>query len=141
MHALIIEDNAILAFAVEDELREMGYTSFDTVQSEDKAIAAAERRCPDLITADVRLTSGNGVSAVKTICADRSIAVVFIVGNRSDVSNYLPDAVIVPKPFTSCSLMSGVEAARAAASPLSVTAPLPSTSSSESFASEHSLER
>ena len=68
MHALIIEDQKLFAMLVEDELRELGYTSFDAADTEDAAIEAAGLRRPDLITADQRLASGLGVSASRAIC-------------------------------------------------------------------------
>lgn len=51
-HALIIEDELLLAFSVEEALRNLGYLTFDIVQSAPEAIEAAERKCPDLIIAD-----------------------------------------------------------------------------------------
>jgi DNA-binding response OmpR family regulator len=61
VHALIIEDQFLIASLIEDELRELDYISFDVVDREQEAVAAAERRCPDLITADDRLTNGSGI--------------------------------------------------------------------------------
>ena len=50
MHALIIEDECLIAMAIEDALRDCGFTSFDVAVSADEAVAAAARKCPDLIT-------------------------------------------------------------------------------------------
>ncbi|HEX8533819.1 MAG TPA: response regulator [Allosphingosinicella sp.] len=71
MHALIIEDQFLIAALIEEELRELGYSSFDVVDRELSAVAAAERKCPDLITADERLTDGSGVEAVQKICVTK----------------------------------------------------------------------
>jgi DNA-binding response OmpR family regulator len=67
MHALIIEDQFLIAALVEEELREIGFTSFDIVDREDVAVAAAAVRCPDLITGDENLASGSGMAAVQRI--------------------------------------------------------------------------
>ena len=99
MHALIIEDQKLFAMLVEDELRELGYTSFDVADTEDAAIEAAALRRPDLITADQRLASGLGVSAIRAICAHRQIPFVFITSYRDEVREQFPDAVLVGKPF------------------------------------------
>jgi DNA-binding response OmpR family regulator len=120
MHALVIEDSALLALAIEDELRELGYLSFDHSTSEEEAVAAAQRRCPDLITADNRLLNGSGIEAVKRICAERVIPVVFIVGEPADVSIMLPDATILEKPFSSDQLLAAVRQVREASSPTKV---------------------
>lgn len=98
-HALIIEDELLLAFSVEEALRNLGYSTFDIVQSAPEAIEAAERKCPDLIIADHQLIDGTGVDAVKVICADKPIAVVFVTGSRTKVRQHLSDAFIVDKPF------------------------------------------
>jgi CheY-like chemotaxis protein len=99
MHALIIEHVHIFALAVEDELRELGYTSIEVVDTDDDAIQSAARRCPDLITADQRLASGSGVNAIRAICGDRHIPFVFITSYRDEVREAFPEAVLVGKPF------------------------------------------
>lgn len=48
MHALIIEDESMIAIAVEDALRDCGFTSFDVAVSANEAATAAALRCPDL---------------------------------------------------------------------------------------------
>lgn len=60
MHALIIEDESMIAIAIEDALRTCGFTSFDIAVSADEAVTAAALRCPDLITADVQLRPAAG---------------------------------------------------------------------------------
>jgi len=111
MHALIIEDQFLVAALIEDVLRSLGYTSFDAVDREDDAIRAAEERCPDLITADHRITSGSGVSAVRVICANRAIPVVFISAYRSEVQKLAPGEVLIGKPFGERTLRDAVEQA------------------------------
>lgn len=99
MHALIIEDQVVFALLVEDELRELGYDSIDVVDTEAAAIQSAAKRCPDLITADQRLASGSGVSAIRAICADRHIPFVFITSYPEEVREELPEAPLLGKPF------------------------------------------
>ena len=99
MHALIIEDQFLIAALIEDELRDLGYTSFRTVDRQSDAVEAARIRCPDLITADDRLTEGSGIEAVRLICQGASIPVVFIVGDPEAFVAPIPDAVLIGKPF------------------------------------------
>src|SRR4051812_11847245 len=73
MHVLIIEDEPLIAMSIEDALRHCGATSFALAISLDAAVAAAKRRCPDLITADVQLAPGCGIDAVAAICATKVI--------------------------------------------------------------------
>ena len=99
MHALIIEDQFLIATLIEDELRELGYTSFRTVDRQSDAVEAARLRCPDLITADDRLTEGSGIEAVRLICRGASIPVVFIVGDPEGFVAPIAGAVLIGKPF------------------------------------------
>jgi len=111
MHALIIEDQAIIAMMLEDELCELGYTSFDVADTQEEAISAAKRRCPDLIAADDRLTTGSGIAAVRIICAEQSIPTVYIVGNPHELKTRLPDAIVLGKPYMADDLREAVERA------------------------------
>jgi DNA-binding response OmpR family regulator len=105
MHALIIEDEALIAMAIEDALRCCGFTSFDIVASAPEAVAAAETRCPDLITADVELRPGCGITAVQSICSGRPIPVLFITGSPAQVRIRMPGHALVEKPFRAAHIM------------------------------------
>ena len=79
-HVLIIEDQALIAMAIEDYLRGLGYLSFSFATNPAEAIAAAQDRSPDFITADVQLAPGCGIDAVTEICGSKSIPVLYITG-------------------------------------------------------------
>jgi DNA-binding response OmpR family regulator len=104
MHALIIEDEPLVAFAIQDHLCELGFTSFDLAATEGAAILRARERCPDLIAADVCLLEGTGIAAVQAICSARPVPVMFITGSAETVSAALPEAVVVSKPVNSTEL-------------------------------------
>lgn len=104
MHVLIIEDEPVIALAIEDVLRDCGCSSFDVAVSVDDAVAAAGRRCPDLITSDVRLAPGCGIDAVEAICRDKPIPVIFITGTPAEVRLRRPGDRILDKPFTAAGL-------------------------------------
>ena len=111
MHALIIEDESMIAIVIEDILRDIGFTSFDIAPSPQLAIEAAAKRCPDLITSDVQLKPGCGISTVITICERVFIPVIFITGNVADVKLRLPTCRAISKPFSAEQLSSAVTAA------------------------------
>jgi CheY-like chemotaxis protein len=115
MHALIIEDQPFIATLIEMHLRDVGYRSFDYAVTEAEAIAAARARSPDLITSDVRLAEGCGIAAVRAICADRAVSVVFITTSILEVGAQLPDAVVLAKPFGPADLKRAVQRAEAPA--------------------------
>ncbi len=97
MHALIIEDDNLIAIAIEEVLRECGFTSFHFAVSLDEAVAAARERCPRLITADVELKPGSGIDSVQTICSDNPIPVIFITARADAARSRMPP--VLSKPF------------------------------------------
>lgn len=105
MHALIIEDESLIAMAIEDALRGCGFTSFDFAASNEEALAAASRKCPDLITADVELKPGCGITAVQSICSEQPIPALFITGSPSQVRIRMPGHTLVEKPFSAERIM------------------------------------
>lgn len=111
MHALIIEDEGLIALQIEDILREIGYKSFDHASSVGDASDAARDRCPDLITADHRIIGGTGAQAVLKICAGKVIPVLFVTGSGTEVREQIPQALIVDKPFSTSTLCRLVEEA------------------------------
>ena len=100
MHALIIEDESLIAMAIEDALRGCGFESFDLAVSVEEAVTAAAIRCPDLITADVELRPGCGIDAVQSICADRPLCVLFVTGSPGEVRIRMPGHPLIEKPFS-----------------------------------------
>ena len=112
MHALIIEDEPVIAMLIEDQLRSHGFASFDFAVTESEAVAAAGRRCPDLITSDVQLHAGCGIAAVQAICRQRQIAVVFITASAWAVRERMPGATVVAKPFANGELHRAISATR-----------------------------
>jgi DNA-binding response OmpR family regulator len=114
MHALIIEDEPLIAMEIEDILRSHGYTSIDFAVSAAEAVAAAATRCPDLITSDVQLNPGSGLDAVEEICRGSPIPVIFITCNTADVCARLPQYPALRKPFRAASLEAALALAAAA---------------------------
>jgi DNA-binding response OmpR family regulator len=111
MHALIIEDESLIAMAIEDALRGCGFTSFDFAVSAEEAVAAAARKCPDLITADVELRPGCGITAVQSICSGQRIPVLFITGSPGEVRIRMPGHGLVEKPFSPDHIMDATKLA------------------------------
>lgn len=116
MHALIIEDDALIALSLEGLLRERGFNSCAIADTEAEAVAAAARRFPDLITADLRLRAGTGTGAVQTIRARQHVPVVYVTGNARDVGD-APADLLVEKPFSAATLTRAIEAAMAQVPP------------------------
>ncbi len=113
MHAYIIEDDYLIARAIQDILSEIGFSRFSFARSEDVAVMGAGDQVFDLITADVRLLPGDGVSAVEAIRAKRQTPVIFISGYKDEIRERVPDAVIVEKPIKEDALKAAVQSALA----------------------------
>jgi len=109
MHALIIEDELLIAMSIEDALRDCGYSSFAFATSVAQAVDAARFRCPMLISADVDLSPGCGIDAVAAICTREPIPVIFVTGTPGDVELRRPGSVIVHKPFKHSDIKRAVE--------------------------------
>ena len=91
----------MIAEIIQYVLRECGFDSFDVSSSTRQAIAAAARRCPDLITVDVLLAPGNGIDAIRTICAKASMPVIFVTGwPATDIRAQMPNYAVIKKPFS-----------------------------------------
>ena len=110
-HALIIEDEELIAASIEEELRGLGFTSFGVARTEREAILFAAHQEPDLITVDATLEEGSGVSAVLTICARRPVPVIVVTGNPMQVT--LPGVVTLGKPFNAAAFAIAYEQAEA----------------------------
>ncbi len=78
-HVLIIEDDVLIAMAMQALLADHGATSFDLADCESQAIAAAFDKRPAIIISDVSLRVGTGPAAVEAIQARHGeIPVIFV---------------------------------------------------------------
>lgn len=99
-HVLIIEDEPLVAMAIEDILKAEGATSFDIVDTERGAVTAAVANAPQIITSDVKLLAGTGPAAITEIHKRLGpIPVIFITGTPEACKPCNPPGVIVTKPF------------------------------------------
>lgn len=99
-HALIIEDDVIIALELELLLRELGLASVEIARSPQEALAEAMRRRPDLITADVQIIGGTGIEAIQAIVRELGeIPYFFVTGNLDMLRNTAAPAV-VEKPIS-----------------------------------------
>ena len=98
-HALVIEDEILVAMEIEDLLKAQGFVTVDIADSPLEALDKALRRKPDLITADYRIVGGTGVEAVQMIMAHLGpIPVVYVTGHARAMAGQ-GDDVVVQKPI------------------------------------------
>ncbi|MEW9856532.1 response regulator [Novosphingobium sp. M1R2S20] len=98
-HALIIEDEAVIAFHIGDLVEQAGAKSISYAQTELEAVSAAMDRKPDIIVSDVKLLTGNGPDAVTSIRRRLGrVPTIFITGNAEALHGYDYDG-LMDKPF------------------------------------------
>jgi CheY-like chemotaxis protein len=115
-HALIIEDELLIALELEYLLKEQGFTSIDIADSPQAALDSARQRPPELITADFRILCGTGVEAVAAIEAELGpLPVVFVTSSAALVELAGDRRVVVDKPFSRRELAQACAAVRLAA--------------------------
>ena len=112
-HALIIEDEVLIALEVESLLHEFGFVSCDIADNPKDALRLALAHRPDLVTADLRIFGGTGIEAVDAITAQLGpIPHVYVTGNADMLRGR--SAPVVDKPLTRRALALACERAAAA---------------------------
>ncbi len=105
-HALLIEDEWLIADHLASLIEEAGATSIDQVDSEQDAITAARLRTPEVIVSDVRLRKGTGPSAVMQIIAEHGqIPVIFVTGTPEECRPCAPPGVVLNKPVDDATMI------------------------------------
>jgi CheY-like chemotaxis protein len=99
-HALVIEDEFLIADYVAELAGEAGATSIDFAETERDAVAAARERKPDIILSDVKLLVGTGPAAILRIQEEIGyIPVIFITATPEACCPRQASAVVLVKPI------------------------------------------
>lgn len=78
---LIVEDDGILAWNLQETLTDMGYGILSAVASGEEAVAFAHKCPPDIILMDIELAGElNGIRAAETIRSFSDVPIVFLTG-------------------------------------------------------------
>lgn len=76
---LVVEDDALLALALAEQIEYLGYTFAGSVASGEAALAAIERTPPDLVLLDIRLQGElSGIDVAESIRARHGSDLPFI---------------------------------------------------------------
>lgn len=111
-HALVIEDEFLIAMELETLLLQQGFKTVDIAVSRDEALSSALRQRPDLITADYRIVDGTGVEAVAAVEARLGpLAVLYVSGNCDLVAEDDRARVRLEKPFNAVTLANACQQA------------------------------
>ena len=113
---LIVEDEQIVAIAIEGHLQRLGYQVVGTAASGKEACEKAAELEPDLVLMDVRIKGPmDGIEAARRICGSRDVPVVFLTA-YSDVDTVERAKLVEPygyvvKPFDPRDLHTTIEIA------------------------------
>jgi DNA-binding response OmpR family regulator len=116
LRVLVIEDDALIAMLLAEQLAGMGHDVCATASTEAEARIAARRYRPDLMIVDAVLGRGSGLAVVAEILQASPVAHVFVSGDPERVRASRPDAVVVRKPFRQAELEKAIDIALRAAS-------------------------
>lgn len=102
LRILIVEDEALLAFQLEDDLIEAGHDVVGCAASARHALRLAAETDPDLALVDIHLADGpTGVDVAQTLAAKPDIAVVFMTANVKRIPEHFAGAMgVIGKPHT-----------------------------------------
>jgi len=111
---LIVEDERLVALAIETALVRTGYRVSATVTSAEEAVRKTEEIGPDLVLMDIRLRGEeDGVDAASRIRSFSSVPIVYLTANTEEKTlerarNTEPTGFIT-KPFEEKALLSIVK--------------------------------
>ena len=117
MRILIVEDDAMFAFAIEDALSTVGHEIVGFARDGDSAVELADRERPELALVDLRLArQTSGAVAAREIRERYSIPSIFISSSPEDCRKEAKPSGAwgcLSKPFTDRDLVNVVTIAEA----------------------------
>lgn len=103
---LVVEDESVIAWALQSLLEDLGHVVVDVVSSGRAAIAAAADLQPELIFMDINLGPGpDGIKAAEQIRSASSATVIFVsaygdAATHARVEDAVPGALLLTKPVS-----------------------------------------
>jgi DNA-binding response OmpR family regulator len=107
---LIVKDNALVAFMIEDALTSSGHTVVGPAARVDTALRLAEETRPDLALIDIDLDGERSGIALARELRDRwKVPTLFATGQSGEAHGH-PDAAlgVLTKPFSPATVVSAV---------------------------------
>lgn len=117
MRILIVEDEVIVAFSIDDALTSAGQTVVGIARDEVTALRLADQCHPDLALVDLSLAHGGSGAAVAQALRERhGIPAIFVSGFPIDcrkVSSHIGAIGCLSKPFEDDDLVESIAVAEA----------------------------
>jgi DNA-binding response OmpR family regulator len=103
-HALIVEDEILIALGLQDAMSEMGFDQCDLASNDQRARSFAMRDQPDVALVDVCLEGGReGIEAARWLREVCQVPIVFVTGYNDPetidrIHQQVPGAPVISKP-------------------------------------------
>jgi CheY-like chemotaxis protein len=81
LRVLIVEDEVMIAMALETVVLDLGHDVVETVRSEADAVEATALHRPHVVLMDIRLAAGDGVDAARKIRERFAIPAIFMTAH------------------------------------------------------------
>jgi DNA-binding response OmpR family regulator len=111
VRVLIAEDNALLAFMIEEALTDEGHAVIGPASQYDAAMRLAESNRPDLALVDIDLEAGrSGIDLARELKARWGVHVLFVTGQFERARAH-PEAAlgVLTKPFSPAAVVASVK--------------------------------
>ena len=96
----------IVGMGMQSVLGQLGFSSFAFASTAQQALEQARLRRPDLVTADIGLLDGDGLSACRALQAEFGpMPIIYVTGQPADLVRE-PGLIVVAKPFTGLDIAS-----------------------------------
>lgn len=106
---MIVEDEALVAMTLRDELEDAGYHVLDLTDRHKDAVATARKRLPDLALVNIQLGGRDDGIALAEQLKGMNIPVLLISGQVSRASSAATVAVgSMPKPYSPADMVKAV---------------------------------
>ena len=110
LRVLIVEDEVMLAMAMEDLLADAGHIVVGTAASKADAIAVADATKPDLVFLDIHLLDGpTGLHVAEHLRNADGTMVVFMTANARKVPDDFIGAMgVIAKPYSQAGIIASI---------------------------------
>lgn len=101
LRLLVVEDEALVAMLIEDQLIELGFEVVGPAATASQAIALCEDEKLDGAMLDVNLGGGQTSDPVAELLEEKGIPFAFVTGyGQAGIDRRFADAEVLQKPFT-----------------------------------------
>lgn len=106
MYVLLVEDEALSAFSLTEQLEEAGHRVIGPARSSGEALVLARSRRPGVALVDIDLEcEGAGIPLARRLCEELGVPVIFMTEHKSPARENAGYAIgMITKPFDSASL-------------------------------------